>query len=158
LNVKAALDSETMAVFDNMPLEQVAERISSQLGVSVYVDSVIAKSLVNIVSERTTYRELLEKITASTQVFLVYRDGFILFTPAAEFNMVASSTLQDSPTLIKFSKTLVDPESVLRVEDNQLRAILTRHDLLKMRSLALNSGLKLEIVTTDLVIGKFGKL
>ena len=157
LAVKSALSTETLAVFDQVTLEQVSRTLSDQLGIRILVDSKVASRAVEVVGDNLSFAEVLRRIAANTETYLVYRDGCLLFTDSATFGL--QLTAQISPELLtQLSTALAGTKIEVRVKDKKLDATASRREFLRLRDVLLSAGVNATIQQTDLVVDQFEQL
>lgn len=151
LATKSALDTKISVVFDHMSLERVAQVLSERIGIPIKVEANYSQKLVESLGEKITLHELIQRISASSGTFLVYRDGFLLFTAKTEMNVRLRRELSASE-LSALARRVSGMNPVISVDGKKMRVLVNREEFLAVRETLIDAKTSAEVVSSDQVV------
>ena len=135
-------------------LTDISKKLSTTLEMPIYVDSKLKSKRISYFAEKQPLGTSLNEIARQAEAFLVYRDGFLQFSPLVQIDLKFSQklSLQQLQTLAQY---FYHNDSTLLIGTSNMHLKLTRDGFIRFREFLVSEGLTAKIIATDMVVNGF---
>lgn len=154
LKVQAKLEKSTLVVFENMQMAEVVKALTNELGLKIIVDESRASKFVTVFSDQEAASSLVRKLSEASDSFLVYRNGYLLYTGNAHFKLKLSRELTPQE-LSQLAEKVHGQNVKFEISKTNVDATASRAGFQILRQFLIAEAVTATIQFTDTVAEKF---